>query len=800
MLAMGFGTGRQAFGQDVPAAAAKKPDPGSALLPPEGRGLADDESGAERGIKSFAKDQRDLWTSPARIRTRDAKWLVILGGAAAGMFATDHAVMQRNTLSPASMRTSVDFSDLGLGALVGAGGGLYLWGKMTGDDHKQETGLLSGESAVDAFAASTILGGVFGRERPNVDGAQGKFFRGGSSFPSDHSAIAWSVASMIAHQYPGPLTKVFAYGLAGAVSVSRVTGNQHFPSDVFLGGAMGYFVAREIYQHHGMNLAGESGNPQAGDNFGNEFVGSQNLASPDVPLDSWVYPEMERLEALGYVQSGFLGMRPWTRTECARLVEEAGENLQTEDFPSSQAGRMYKDLAQEFAPEMGSSGGPEREVQVESLYTRMMGISGLPLTDGYHFGQTLINDYGRPYQSGFNPISGFSGWANWGRFALYVRGEYQHSPSAPAYSQQVRELIAQTDVTPLQPANPFSTINQFTLLDTYAVTKLANWDFSFGKQSLWWGPNNGGSLLLSNNAEPVCMFRIARDTPFTLPSILHRLGPMKVDTFVGELAGNHYPARPMFHGEKISFKPSENLELSISRTGEFGGVGRPLTLAAILNTYFSVRSSVLYPAWDNPGQRQGGADFSYRVPWLRNWLTVYGTAMSRDDVSPLAAFFPMRSLFNPGIYLPRIPHVPRLDFRFEGVDTNPPAAPRRNGQFAYWDNFYHDLYTNKNNLMGDWVGRTGTGLQGWGTYWFNPRTFLQVGYRHAQVASQFIPHGGTINDGSVKFNYQVGSAFTFSTFVQYENWLFQELAPLPKQNVTAALQITYWPRHWGLSK
>ncbi len=803
-MLLGGWAGAPAYAQQTSTSATPVPGPEFPALPefnvatPHPAGSA---SGDSNPIKRFGGDQRDLWTSPAHIRPRDAKWLVILGGATAGMIVTDRAVMQHNTLSSGKMKDSVDFSDLGLGAMVGAGGALYVWGKMTGDDHKQETGFLSGESVISAFVASTALGYALGRERPNSNGAQGAFFRGGKSFPSDHSAIAWSVASLISHEYPGPLTKVFAYGLASAVSILRVTGNQHFPSDVFVGGAMGWLIASEVYRkHHDPDLGGAEWGSAGNDENEGELRNPQDFASPFVSLDSWVYPDLERLEALGYVQSGFMGMRPWTRKECARLVEEAGENFRADDYPSTPAGRIYTALVQEFSPELSAHGEPGTAIHLESAYTRMLGISGQPLTDGYHFGQTLINDYGRPYQKGFDPVSGFSGWANWGRFALYVRGEYQHSPSAPAYSQEVRELIAQTDVIPVPSGNALPTINQFTLLDTYALIKLANWNISFGKQSLWWGPNEGGSLILSNNAQPVCMLQVARDTPFTLPSILHRLGPMKVDAFVGELAGNHYPARPLFHGEKISFKPSENLELSISRTGEFGGVGRPLTLGALFNTYFSVKSSVLYPAWDNPGQRQGGADFSYRLPGLRNWVTVYGTAMSRDDVSPLAAFFPMRSLFNPGIYFPRVPHLPRLDLRVEGVDTNPPAAPRRNGQFAYWDNFYHDLYTNKNNLMGDWVGRTGTGLQAWSAYWFAPRTFVQVGYRHAQVASTFIPHGGIINDGSVKFNYQVGTALTLSAYVQYEDWAFPELAALPKQNVTSALQVTFWPRHWGMNR
>lgn len=754
---------------------------------------------AAQGIKRFAGDQRDIWTSPVKIRTRDAKWLFLLGGATAGLLAADHNIMIHNTLSAANQRRSVDFSNVGLGALAGLGGALFLWGKRKSDDHEEETGLLSGESAVDAFVASTVLGYAFGRERPSVDNARGRFFRGGSSFPSDHAAISWSIASLIAHEYPGPLTKFFSYGLASAVSLSRVAGDQHFPSDVLVGGAMGWLIARDIYhQRHDADLPGAAWGGPPSDNGG--WTGYHNIASVYVPLDSWIYADIDRLAALGYVHSEFQGMRPWTRTECARLVQEAGENLSAEESEGSQANRLYDELSQEFAPELSSSGEPEHTAQVESIYTRMMGISGKPLTDGDHFGQTIINDFGRPYQEGFDPVSGFSGWANWGRFAVYVRGEYQHAPSAPAYPLNVREVIAQVDANPLQPATPFLTINQFTLLDTYALTKFGNWDFSFGKQSLWWGPDKGGSLLLSDNAEPMYMFRVARDIPFTLPGFFDKLGPVKIDAFMGKLSGNQFPPRPLFHGEKISLKPTRNLEISFSRTGEFGGVGRALTLGAIFNTYFGLHSSVWYPAWENPGQRNGGFDFTYKVPGIRNYLTLYGTAMSRDDVTPLVTFIPMRGLINPGMELSHLPHLAKLDFRAEFVDTNPRNAPRRNGQFAYFDYFYHDSYTNKGNLLGDWVGRVGTGLQGWTTYWFGPRTSLQLGYRHAQVASTYIPGGGTLNDESVKMDYQLGGKITLSAYVQYENWTMPLLAALPKTDVTTALEVSFWPRHWGLHK
>lgn len=569
---------------------------------------------------------------------------------------------------------------------------------------------------------------------------------------------------------------------------------------MLVGGAIGWLTARQMYnKHHDASLGGAAWNGPSGENRPEESQKPQNVASPYVPLDSWIYADLERLAAVGYIHTEFLSMRPWTRTECTRLVEEAGETIRERESNNAEASGIYAALAREFEldpdpPEPGHS------LQVESLYTRMLGISGQPLNDSYHFGQTLINDFGRPYAEGFDPVTGFSGWGNWGRFTVYARGEYQHSPAGPGYSQGVQDLIGQLDGTPAGPAHPLPEINRFTLLDTYALTKIANWDLSFGKQSLWWGPNRGGSLLLSDNAEPICMFRVARDVPFTLPWMFERLGPVKVEAFLGQLAGNQFPPRPFFHGERISLKPTENLELGFSRTAEFGGVGRALTFGSLFNTYFSMKSSVWYPAWDNPGQRNGGFDFDYRIPGLRNWLTVYGTAMSRDDPTPLVALTPLRALINPGVHLVRVPHVPKLDFRAEAVTTNSPAASSHAGQFTYWETFYRDNYTNRNNLIGDWIGRVGTGYQGWSTYWFSPRTSLEFGYRHAQVASTFIPHGGTLNDGSVKVNYQIGSGLTMSASVQYEQWLVPVLAPEAKNNVTGSLQLTYWPRQWGISK
>ncbi len=391
-------------------------------------------------------------------------------------------------------------------------------------------------------------------------------------------------------------------------------------------------------------------------------------------------------------------MRPWTRLECARLVEEAEDGIEEGALDAAVGSRSLGMLATEFAKEKEVlEGGSNREMKLESVYTRGMQISGPPLADSAHFGQTVVNDFGRPYQQGFNNATGFSGYADAGKYTVYVRGEFQHAPAGPAYSLPVRQTIAFVDANSVQSAQSTAAVDQYRLEEAYVGANVENWQLTFGKQSLWWGPGEGGPLLFSDNAEPIYMFRASRIVPLRLPWVLQFLGPAKFDVFFGQLAGNAFPPRPLIHGEKISFKPTPNLELGFSRTVEMGGVGRPLTLRALWNSYTSVTSSTKETPASDPGKRTGGFDFSYRVPFVRNWVTVYADSLADDDPSPLAA--PQRAGINSGIYFPRIPGAPKLELRVEAVYTDAPTPVSFRGQYIYFDTFYHDLYTNKKNII-----------------------------------------------------------------------------------------------------
>src|SRR5882762_4009239 len=413
--------------------------------------------------KDFLGDQQQIWTSPARLRFSDTQWLVPLSGITAGLFVTDSEYSKHLSHNPSTISHYKTLSNAGVGALIGGAGGMWVLSHINHNEHWSETGFLAGEAALNSLIAVGTFKYSLGRQRPFQGDGSGPFFRGGTSFPSEHSAAAWSVAGVLAHEYPGPLMKIMAYGLASLVDISRVRAQQHFPSDVVVGAVIGNLIAQNIYsRHHDPDLGGGEWRSISQIFRGDGNSSPANHGSPYVPLDSWIYPALDRLAAMGLIDSGFAGMKPWTRNECVRLLQEASAMIVGEGRGGSEAEKIYRLLETEFRDELEGKGGDGRfRGRVESVYARVTAISGQPLTDGNHFGQTVINDFVRPYQEGFNSVDGISAWTTAGRWFGYVRAEYQHSPSAPALPDGARQFIASVDSTPgVPPATPFSAVNR----------------------------------------------------------------------------------------------------------------------------------------------------------------------------------------------------------------------------------------------------------------------------------------------------------------------------------------------------
>lgn len=760
--------------------------------------------------RNLFMDQKKFWSTPFHMTAREWQWTVPLAFVAAGLLASDTAVEGHVPTSPTTVSHANTASNAGLAAMAGAGAGMFLWGHLTNDDQVRETGLLSGEAGIDALVDTEVLKYAFGRQRPFTGDGRGRFYQGGSSFPSLHATMSWAIASVIAHEYPGPLTQVLAYGVAGGVSVARVAAHQHFATDVLVGSALGWYLGRQVYRSHSHYSSAEIGK-WGTFSKGQEDVGHDpgNMGSPYVPLDSWIYPAMERLIALGYIRSADLGMRPWTRMECARLlVDEASERMEEDTNADSAPQKVYAALEQEFKDETTRLGGAANlGINLDSVYSRMENISGAPLRDGLDFGQTIINDYGRPYGEGFNNITGFSGHGVLGPLSFYVRGEYQHAAAGATFSDSVGLAIQTLLGFPSAPPNSTPAVSRLNLLEGYVGIQLNNWQLTFGKQEVWWGEDESGPMLFSTNAAPILMLRVNRVKPFKLPSVLGLLGDIRVDYVVGRLSGYQWVFgqnsgligswteslrdQPFIVGEKLTFKPTSNLELGISATTMFAGPGVPATPHKLLQAMVSLGNGLPGTTGD-AGDRHGGFDFAYRLPGLRDWLTFYGDAFTDDQANPWFAW--NKTALTSGLYLSRVPGIPKLDLRVEGVFTDAPGGGKTvEHGFFYMNNRYRSGYTNDGGLIGSWIGRQGQGALAWTNYWFSPKSKLQFSFRHQKVSREFIPDGGTLTDFGVRGDYWLRSDLGLSAWVQHERWLFPVIQPNASTNVTAAAQISFEP-------
>jgi membrane-associated phospholipid phosphatase len=213
---------------------------------------------------NFVHDQKDMWvTYPRKLVTGHylLPTALVVGGTAA-LIASDHQTM------PYFRQT--DFfqdSDRALGSKVSGGiiaavpATFYVVSLLRHDSYGQATSLLAGEAVVDDTILMIVTKAIARRQRPTDIPVNGNyahtFFKSnagplgkGSSFPSGHAMMSFSIATIFAHRYRQHRWLPWvAYGVATAISFSRITTGAHFPSDVFFGAATGFVIARYSVLH-----------------------------------------------------------------------------------------------------------------------------------------------------------------------------------------------------------------------------------------------------------------------------------------------------------------------------------------------------------------------------------------------------------------------------------------------------------------------------------------------------------------------------------------------------------------------
>jgi membrane-associated phospholipid phosphatase len=224
---------------------------------PAAPGPADRQVSLRTLPANLLADQKEIWIFPGHL-AKGKHWFPTFAivGVTSALIATDpHTAPYFHTTDTFSGFNRV-FSGTNTGAFIAAvPATIYAVGLIKKDSYAQSTALLAAEAFADGFALDLAFKGITGRAQPLqytgngpysdsfFNGTHNPFHSGG--FYSVHAMSAFSVATVIAHRYRNHRWVPFvAYGMAGAISFARITGSNHFPSDVFLGGALGFVIAR----------------------------------------------------------------------------------------------------------------------------------------------------------------------------------------------------------------------------------------------------------------------------------------------------------------------------------------------------------------------------------------------------------------------------------------------------------------------------------------------------------------------------------------------------------------------------
>ena len=397
-------------------------------------------------------------------------------------------------------------------------------------------------------------------------------------------------------------------------------------------------------------------------------------ATSQIPLDSWVYSALDKISALGLVNSSLQGIRPYTRFEAARQVEEALTAAQFQDVsPAIHAllGKLERELGDTLTDlREGSSAGflKLREVQLKYVYQNgdESTIAGNGVVAGQH--PLNYNNYGLNYQEQ--------------NAQLILQGETR---------------LGGFFLIDLRPLILFQTGDDddadVTLFDGRAVAQLGSFEVSVGRQSLWWGQGRHGSLVLTNNAKPLDMIRITNSTPFLLPWFLKYLGPFRFDVFWSRVEKDRSVEKPYFAGLRIDTKPLPWIELGASRTVMFGGKGRP---HVDWNDFITILGGKNLSGGEDTSNSIAALDVRLLLPFLWN-AEVYGEYGGEDE----AGHFIANTAWLAGLYLPKIDPSGRLSLRLEQADL---SQIDDNSPVWYRHGIYRSGYTYEGVVMGHHVG------------------------------------------------------------------------------------------------
>ncbi len=211
-------------------------------------------------LLEYAENGWRIVSGPLRFTRRDWLNAALFAGATGAFLLADeelNSFWQDDMRSSGSDDASDFFGFFGEDTTIAVGSlGAYALAETVGAEREKAAALLMLQTFL---LTAPVVGAVkysVGRERPFETGSAYDFDGPGergfdASFPSGHASYAFGAATVISDVYgeANPWVPWLSYTLATGVALSRVNDNQHWASDVFAGGAIGYLIAKLVTRY-----------------------------------------------------------------------------------------------------------------------------------------------------------------------------------------------------------------------------------------------------------------------------------------------------------------------------------------------------------------------------------------------------------------------------------------------------------------------------------------------------------------------------------------------------------------------
>lgn len=394
------------------------------------------------------------------------------------------------------------------------------------------------------------------------------------------------------------------------------------------------------------------------------------MTSTNIPLDSRLYLQLEKLAGFGLITSDLKGIRPYTRAEVARLVEEASINA--ERFPN-----RANPLAMDILATIGKSVTRETSLRENKQIAPTFDLS---LLSSARFRNVYLDGTPRSYERAVHDPGGDgvfgigSGLRPDNPYPSPVRQRGTEGTPLMENSEGVRygrgytgelritsEAFAGSYAAALiEPHFIYSHGAETAVLrmnKAYIKIGSAAAELEIGRDSAWLGQGYRGNITLTNNASNFDLVKLSSPEPidagffglFKYAFIASRFDESNTYGIVRQ---------PWFYAIKLSLKPTTNLEAGLNLGRQVGGQG-------VNNDFGSnIRGLIGGSSADNSNSISG-IELRYRIPWMRN-TEIFGEFSGEDS----AEFWPIVESYVAGVYVPRLTDDGCNDLRFEYFQGN----------------------------------------------------------------------------------------------------------------------------------